>query len=106
MDDLALGRVFAIMRSHDSARKEGDLRNLKVAPVHNVPRKPERAKPQHVAEAARKEPDLEMAEKLQDTTEPDLTAAEEILDTMEPGPLAWRKDASKPFLIKTGRADA
>ncbi len=40
MDDLNLGRDFAIMRSHDSARKEADLRNLKVAAVRKVSRKP------------------------------------------------------------------
>ncbi len=78
MDDHTLGRVFTIMRAHNSARKERDLGNPNAAPDHNGSKKPEREKPQHVADAA------------QETTEPDLTMAETILDTREPDPLYTR----------------
>ncbi len=85
-DDISVGSVFAIMRTHDFARKVRDLENLKAASVYNVSKKPERGKPQHVAEAVQEsmEHDLAKAEKLQDTTEPDVTAVEDILDTTEP----------------------
>ncbi len=90
MDDLHSWTRLCNHASHDTARKEGNARNRKVAHIHKVSRKPECGKPQHVAEAAQetKEPDLAMAETLQGMMEPDLTMAEEILDTMEPDLLA------------------
>ncbi|MCP3662548.1 MAG: hypothetical protein GY696_08655 [Gammaproteobacteria bacterium] len=73
------------MRSHDSARNEGDLRNLKVTPVHKFSWKPERGKPQHMAEAVQEttNPDLAMGEKNQYMMEPDLTMVDRILDTTD-----------------------
>ncbi len=94
--------------SHDSARKDGDPRNLKVAPVHKISRKPECGKTQHVAEAAHEtmEPDLATAETLQDTMQPDLTTAEETLDTTDPDltMVATLLDTMEPDLLATHEA--
>ncbi len=108
MDDLTLGRVFAIMRSHDSARKDSDPRKLNVASVRKVSRKPERGKTQHVASEAVQEtiePDLATAETLQDMMGPDLTMAEEILDTTEPDlTMVEILDTMEPNLLATHEA--